>query len=779
MIILAFSFCLKAQYVTIPDTNFVAWLQHYYPACMSGNQMDTTCAQIHTATEVHIGFQHIADLTGITYFSNLQTLYCYNNQLTFLPTLPNSIQYIQCQSNYSITYITNLPTSLRALYCYENLLTSLPPLPVSLEILSCRNNLITVLPNLPNSLIELDCGNNHLSSLPALPLNLQKLSFPQNQLTILPSLPNTIQHLECNNNLLNNLPALPSSLTALWCNNNQLTTLPSLPNTLLLLNCQNNHITNLMTFPDSLYILNCSNNNINCFPSFSNNFTSGNLNISGNPFTCLPNYVPAMNAATLAFPLCINGDILNNPNACNSATGITGFSFKDNNSNCIYDAGDVGLSNISVKLYDSLSNLVAHTYSATNGIYHFSNISGTHTVKIDTLGMPYTMQCAYPGVDSTVHLTPVNPLVNDVNFDIICRPGFDVGVQSIYTAGLVFPGEQHLLQVVAGSLGNWYNLNCAQGISGTVQITIDGPVTFSSIAPGALSPSINGNIFTYTISDFGTINNQHDFGLMFTTNTNAQIGNTICVTVVVTPTAGDNNLDNNIYHFCYMVWNSFDPNMKEVYPIDVAPGFQDYFTYTVHFQNTGTAPAINIRLVDTLSNNLDLETFQLLNYSHYNITRLEGNVLVVCFPNIQLPDSGSNQEGSKGFVQYRIKPKSSWAIGTQIENTANIYFDFNPPIATNTTVNEYDLTTGIHENEKMNFTVYPNPFNSSTTVQFNKKVSDGALIIYDMLGQELKVIDHISGDKVIINRENISNGMYFIRLRQDNKIIDTGKILIQ
>jgi hypothetical protein len=36
----------KAQFVTIPDGNFVTWLNTNYPSCMNGNQMDTTCAQI-------------------------------------------------------------------------------------------------------------------------------------------------------------------------------------------------------------------------------------------------------------------------------------------------------------------------------------------------------------------------------------------------------------------------------------------------------------------------------------------------------------------------------------------------------------------------------------------------------------------------------------------------------------------------------------------------------------------------------------------------------------
>jgi uncharacterized repeat protein (TIGR01451 family) len=72
------------------------------------------------------------------------------------------------------------------------------------------------------------------------------------------------------------------------------------------------------------------------------------------------------------------------------------------------------------------------------------------------------------------------------------------------------------------------------------------------------------------------------------------------VHVEINPTPLDGDTSNNVYDFCYKVVNSYDPNMKEVYPVNVLPGYDDWFTYTIHFQNTGNAPAFNIRLRDTL-----------------------------------------------------------------------------------------------------------------------------------------------------------------------------------
>jgi uncharacterized repeat protein (TIGR01451 family) len=335
-----------------------------------------------------------------------------------------------------------------------------------------------------------------------------------------------------------------------------------------------------------------------------------------------------------------------------------------------------------------------------------------YLISLDTLNNEYTYSCQYPGLDTMVTLTLAQPLAQDVNFSLKCNNGYDVGVKSITPkSGIAFPGQLHTVQIVAGDLSQWYNLNCAQGVSGQVAITLNGPVTLSSIAANALTPSsINGNVLTYNIADFGLMDIDSAFIMTLMTDTTAQSGDQICIQVAVTSAGVDNNPLNNTYTQCYPAVNSYDPNYKEVYPTDVAPGYQDWLTYTIHFQNLGNAPAYNIRLLDTLSNNLNLSTFEIIGYSHPNNTLLVGNILTVRFPNIMLPDSGSNPAGSQGYIQYRIKPLANLPVGTQIENTAHIYFDFNPAIVTNTTVNNFVTTVGNTSlKQPSNLKVYPNP----------------------------------------------------------------------
>ena len=92
--------------------------------------------------------------------------------------------------------------------------------------------------------------------------------------------------------------------------------------------------------------------------------------------------------------------------------------------------------------------------------------------------------------------------------------------------------------------------------------------------------------------------------------------------------------------------------------------------------------------MDTLDSDLDLATFQVLGSSHELSTQMTVNGEVrFNFFTIMLPDSGTDEPGSHGWVTYRISPKSGLADPTQITNTSYILFDLNPAVVTNTTLN--------------------------------------------------------------------------------------------
>ena len=212
-----------------------------------------------------------------------------------------------------------------------------------------------------------------------------------------------------------------------------------------------------------------------------------------------------------------------------------------------------------------------------------------------------------------------------------------------------------------------------------------------------------------------------------------------------------------------------DPNLKETYPVKALPGYTGYFTYTVHFQNTGTASAINVRILDTLNNKLDLSTFQVINYSHANSISLNRNILTIRYSNILLPDSASNPEASKGFVQYRIKPKSNLPVGTQITNTALIYFDYNAPVVTNTTINFFDLTGIAELSTHELFNVYPNPTKNNITIETYGSFTKSSITIYDITGRKVMEKELLQ-NKTGIEISRLASGVYYLRLTNDNSV---------
>jgi uncharacterized repeat protein (TIGR01451 family) len=666
--------------------------------------------------------------------SNLVKFHCSGINISNLPILPDSLKSLKCSVN-QLTSLGVLPYSLKYLDCSFNQLTMLPNLPVSLNSLNIYSNQISVLPSLPNQMDTLNCGNNFLVSLPSLPANLIYLSCAENQITNLPALPSGLKTLACLENQLTSLPPIPSSLTKLFCSHNQITTIPIVPST--------------------MERFEINNNNIVCLANLPLVYFSSWANISSNPLTCVPNQTNY----SLVLPLCMDNDPTNNPNYCTGIANITGYVYKDLDTNCNYANTDWHTENIPVKVYDGQNNMLAMSYTI-NGAYSFTLLQpDTFVVKIDDNVLPFSMDCAQAN-NQSVALDSSNQTIQNINFPVVCDSAYDIKVNSVNSQGWVFPGQQHTLNSNITDNMSWYNLNCNSiNYTGTVSINITGPVTFVAPLPNALTPTVNGNSFTYNITDFSSLT-PTSFGLQFLTYTTAQAGDQICVNVEINSTQSDADSSNNTYDFCYQVVNSYDPNMKEVYPVNVLPGYDDWFTYTIHFQNTGNAPAFNIRLRDTLDANLDINTFEVRGYSHPAIISINGNILTVRFNNIMLPDSTTDYEGSIGYFQYRIKPLPNLPLGTQIENTAYIYFDYNAPIITNTTQNNFQLVTdvkSIYANQN-NYVIYPNPSNGIYFFKDSRNVQ--SIEVFNMMGELILS----QGNANQINLNGYSRGVYLVRI---------------
>lgn len=439
--------------------------------------------------------------------------------------------------------------------------------------------------------------------------------------------------------------------------------------------------------------------------------------------------------------------------------GLYGKVYLDLNNDCQPGSTETLIKDIPVKLYDSSDNLLGITYTMSNGMYVFDKTKGKYKIEMNISKFPLLAACP-TGHDSTITLD-TSSTFNGCDFATKCG-NKDHGFQSIRTQGIVFPGRNHYLGITGGILNGMGLADCnGPGDSGTIKITVQGKVQYKGVPNGLISPTtVSGNTYTYKISDFNQL--KESLWLTFRTDTNATSGDTIKVLAEIFSSIKDSDTANNRVKFYYLARNSYDPNMKEVYPIDVRPGYKDWFVYTIHFQNTGNAPAFNIRLEDTLDNQLDLETFEVMEYSHATRVALNRNILKFYFDDIMLPDSFTDSKGSNGYVQYRIKPKTGYAAGTKLYNTAYIYFDYNSPVKTNTTLNEYKApASSIGNIVKTDlFTVYPNPGNGLFNIRFNTSVT-GQINIYNAMGGSLGTYKATDGT---IDLREYPSGIYIIKM---------------
>ncbi len=239
---------------------------------------------------------------------------------------------------------------------------------------------------------------------------------------------------------------------------------------------------------------------------------------------------------------------------------------------------------------------------------------------------------------------------------------------------------------------------------------------------------------------------------------------------------------------CQEIIGSYDPNDKAPFPKGIgADGFitkEQDLQYRIRFQNTGTDTAFRVVIRDTLSQYLDMATVVSGASSHpYQFQMFGRNVLQWTFDPIALPDSGANQAGSNGFVKFSVSQVDSNALGTVIENRAGIYFDFNPPIITNTTrnvigeLNDGLIIISVEEAYREELLVYPNPFANETTLQLEQVYDQLELRIYDLAGQLVETTEATNTDRLTITSDAVKQGMYLFEVYHHAEKLGGGKLM--
>jgi len=254
----------------------------------------------------------------------------------------------------------------------------------------------------------------------------------------------------------------------------------------------------------------------------------------------------------------------------------------------------------------------------------------------------------------------------------------------------------------------------------------------------------------------------------------------------------ENDILNTEAISCHEAQGSFDPNDKQAVPTGYGTEHYieagDDLKYYIRFQNTGTDTAFTVVIRDTISEHLDIATLLHGASSHpYDLTIISGNVLKYTFNNILLPDSTTNEPLSHGFVKFKISQQPNLPLGTTINNTAAIYFDFNEPVITNETYHEIGedfipvVVTSIEpspEHPLLTVNVRPNPFvHYAEFVLENAPYGLKTLELYDAMGRQIRMENFSGENHHLLDSKGLSQGIYFYKIKYKNQLLVSGKLI--
>jgi uncharacterized repeat protein (TIGR01451 family) len=317
-------------------------------------------------------------------------------------------------------------------------------------------------------------------------------------------------------------------------------------------------------------------------------------------------------------------------------------------------------------------------------------------------------------------------------------------------------------------------------------------IGLSAVANGTLSFTRPSQSTIASITQTGTVSSSQGFSYNFT---NLLPGETrsFFVTLNVPPTplvnAGNllvseatitvpsNDIDalNNAYTNTQIVVNSFDPNNKMESRGDRIAvsefSADDYLFYTIRFQNYGTANAIDVRIEDVISSNLEIESIRMISSSHYYVMSRNNNLITWDFKDIQLVPESVSTTLSVGYVHFKIKVKPNFIAGGNIvRNSASIFFDTNPPITTNQFNSKFITVLGSEDFNTNSFSMYPNPSNDTVTLQVANSQNIKEVSFLDLSGKTIHTIKDVANWEATVNISNFSKGMYFVQVTMDNDL---------
>jgi uncharacterized repeat protein (TIGR01451 family) len=743
----------QAQLVYITQQPMRDWLNDYVLGCVDANgYLDTANPELADVIGADVELDgSLTMIEGLAYFPNLKYMYMESTG----PCVPFTVD----------AWPPNV-TFMNVSECAAEELPSWPPLLDSVIVRNASGQF--ELPDFPPGLLYLEMwGCPNLLSFPQVPEGMLTLWLEDAHLiTEMGPLPSTLETVELHSCwALSDLGPLPASLRWVILSGLSSLDLTSLPDGVEYLSLGNGMWNSLTEWPDSLdevWIAQDWSAEAQaglpypglCIPPLPDEL--GYFMLSPNPSSygmpvCLPNYPASLVQAEYEIDMgCFWPTVpiyaCGMPGAgCNTTSArVKGVTFKDENGDGIMNGGEVPMPGATVSIEPG--GLL--TTSDQLGV--FSALPGTGSFTVTGLPPMYRTITTPPqttgvlAVGATDSLNAIGsmptPGMYDLTVDITCTTST--------------PGHGNQCWCTVTNVGT-------EAQTGVLSATIDADQFVVGVSPAALSQ--NGNEITWDVPVL-----QPGEAWVATANlwtaTSVPLLTELQHTVTVDAEFPDLTIGDNTDVFNHLVFASYDPNDKMVWPATLSPeevSAGARVEYTVRFQNTGTATAHRVVINDTLSNDLQWASMELIASSHPRTWTIQNGVLYVAFDNIDLPDSNSNELESHGFVKFSMRAATDLMPGESVGNTAHIYFDYNEPITTNEAVFAVETNVNVHNIATDALRIWPNPVSDRLTLE---GAAIGSLAeIVDVTG---RVLDRsrISTDRTTLDVMELAAGVYTLRL---------------
>lgn len=723
------------------------------------------------ALEKVTGYKSWLENANFKNCNNLLLLNIYDTNLAVLNIEGcTKLEYINCINNKLVSLDASGATALQNITADNNLLESINVSGCNnLSSLSVSQNKLQqfVLQNLPvlsylrvdhNLLTSVDLNN--LTSLSELNLDHNQLS--SFQLNNLPALYKLI----LSNNLFTDL-SFPAAMNIsnIDVSNNSFTSLnfDNLPNLSI--------YTDISTAGNPYSSLNFSKNSVMELLQI-NSETLTNLFIKNNSAEYIDGQIPNLKyvccddrqISTLqdsminlgASNVSVNSYCSFNPGGnYNTISGKV--RFDENNNGC--DSSDGIFEHLKLKISDGTNS--GETFTDKEGNYKFFTQAGDFIITSEPENAPlFTVS---PGSFNTAFADDQNNIFNQNICVSVNGNAADLEVV-IAPVAISRPGFNGIYQLILRNKGN-------QTLSGTADFNFEN-TKMSYISSSVVPNSVSANQLLYNFTNLKPFESRA-IEIKFLVNKPTDpfpvnVGDELRFEASINPVSGDILPNDNHFVYNETVIGAIDPNDIVCLEGNIVPKEKigDYLHYTVNFENTGTAPAENVVIeMNVNAADFEISTLQLQNSSAPSYSKIEGQKAEFILENIQLPVD------AHGNIQVKIKTKSTKIPGDQVSLGANIYFDYNLPVATNEAVTKFDQVLASQDtNGKSGIQIYPNPTAGPMNIKAKEEIK--SISLYDQSGRLLQT-QILSAKEETFDLSRRSAGIYYLMIKtKENNFLE-------